>query len=176
MYIYIYYTSFSRDFHHLNLVSYWLRWRGFVTGPALQHWQAADSVAVCCRRLFSSLTRHLVLDKQCPICKTPIDIMVGCPENQLFAQWFVQQICRHGNSVEDFAHIYIYLCSIICWMNHIDMDDNPSTGTGGAWWSTTRRPPIRQALHRWHAQVITGMVQCQILKKNLASHGNCMEL
>ena len=28
-----------------------LRWRGFVTGPALQHWQAADSVAVCCRTL-----------------------------------------------------------------------------------------------------------------------------
>ena len=51
----LYYIYIIRLFHVISTIWIWfhIRWRGFVTGPALQHWQAADSVALCCRRLFS---------------------------------------------------------------------------------------------------------------------------
>ena len=175
MYIYIYYTSFSRDFHHLNLVSYRSGGEASLQGrhcnidrpPIPLRCAVAGFFRRCrpgiwCWTSSAQFARHQLtswLDAQ----------KISCLRNDLCNKYADMGI------VWKILHIYIYICSIICWMNHIDMDDNPSTGTGGAWWSTTRRGPIRQALHRWHAQVITGMVQCQILKKILASHGNCME-
>jgi hypothetical protein len=114
--LYIYYTSFSRDFHHLNLVSYQverLRYRaGTATLTGRRFRCAVLSQAffgrcrpgIWCWTSSAQFARHQLtswLDAQ----------KISCLRNDLCKKYADMGIV---NSVEDFAHIDIYICSIIC--------------------------------------------------------------
>jgi hypothetical protein len=109
--LYIYYTSFSRDFHHLNLVSYQverLRYRaGTATLTGRRFRCAVLSQAffgrcrpgIWCWTSSAQFARHQLtswLDAQ----------KISCLRNDLCKKYADMGIV---NSVEDFAHIDIYI-------------------------------------------------------------------
>ena len=119
--IYIYYTSFSRDFHHLNLVSYQverLRYRaGTATLTGRRFRCAVLSQAffgrcrpgIWCWTSSAQFARHQLtswLDAQ----------KISCLRNDLCKKYADMGIV---NSVEDFAHIDIYI-----YMQHYMLNES----------------------------------------------------